>query len=153
MILDDATITTLIEEPEPTVEPAALAPTHRKGGHREAQQIVTSNAGSSFRVIVRQSTFDPLDFSVILGYELPESTRVFLLRRHNGNSHDHPNRLESTTVRGFHVHIATERYQIAGYKEDGYAEPTSAYHDLAGAIREMLSVANFTPPAQESLPI
>lgn len=78
---------------------------------------------------------------------------MFLLRRHNGNSHDHPNRIEATIVRGFHVHLATERYQVAGYKEDGYAAPTNAYGDLAGAIREMLSIANFEPPARESLPI
>lgn len=153
MILDDARIAALIEELKPTVEPAVLSPTRRKSAHREAQHTVETEAGSSFRLIVRQSTFDPLDFSVVLGYKLPESNRVFLLRRHNGSSHDHPNRLENTTVRGFHVHIATERYQIAGYKEDGYAEPTNAYADLAGAIRQMLTVANFQPPPQASLPI
>ncbi len=153
MILDDAQIAALIGEPKPTVEPAALIPTTHKGAHRETQQSVTTDEGSSFRLIVRQSTFDPLDFSVILGYELPETTRVFRLLRHNGNSHDHPNRLEQTVARGFHVHLATERYQLAGYEEDGYAEMTNSYGDLAGAIRSMIAVANFKPPRQESLPI
>ncbi len=88
-----------------------------------------------------------------LGYELPESTRVFRLRRHNGNSHDHPNRLEQAVVRGFHVHLATERYQLAGYEEDGYAETTNSYRDLAGAIHSMIAIANFSPPRQGSFPI
>jgi hypothetical protein len=153
MILDDAQIVALIDEPKPTVEPASLTPTTRKGSHREAQGSITTVKGSSFRLIVRQSTLDPLDFSVILGYELPETTRVFRLRRHNGNSHDHPNRIEQTVARGFHVHLATERYQLAGYEEDGYAETTNSYSDLAGAIRSMIAVANFKPPRQESLPI
>lgn len=156
MILDDAQIAALIGEPKPTVEPSALTPVTHKGthhAHREAQQSVATAGGSSFRLIVRQSTFDPLDFSVILGYELPESTRVFRLRRHNGNSHDHPNRLEQAVVQGFHVHLATERYQLAGYEEDGYAETTNSYSDLAGAIHSMIAIANFNPPRQVSFPI
>jgi len=153
MILDDNQIAALINEPKPTVEPAALSPTTHKGAHRETQKSITTAHGSSFRLIVRQSALDPFDFSVILGYELPETTRVFRLRRHNGNSHDHPNRLEQTVARGFHVHLATERYQLAGYEEDGYAEATNSYNDLAGAIRSMIALANFKPPPQASLPI
>jgi hypothetical protein len=56
-------------------------------------------------------------------------------------------------VTGFHVHVATERYQAAGFKEDSYAEATNSYIDLPGAIRHMLNVANFEPPAQTSLPM
>jgi hypothetical protein len=153
MILDDNQIAALVNEPKPTVEPAGLTPTARKGAHRETQKSIATAQGSSFRLIVRQSALDPLDFSVILGYELPETTRVFRLRRHNGNSHDHPNRIERTVARGFHVHLATERYQLAGYEEDGYAETTNSYSDLAGAIRSMIALANFKPPRQESLPI
>jgi hypothetical protein len=103
--------------------------------------------------MVRQAILDPDDFSVILGYEPPSSTAIFRLRRHNGPSHDHPNQLEGTLVTGFDVHMATERYQGAGFKEDGYAETTNLYSDLPGAIRHMLSVANFEPPAQTSLPL
>jgi hypothetical protein len=153
MILDDTQIAALISQPKPTVEPGALTPTVRKGAHRETQRSITTAQGSSFRLIVRQSTLDPFDFSVILGYELPDTTRVFRLRRHNGNSHDHPNRIEQTVARGFHVHLATERYQLAGYEEDGYAETTNSYSDLVGAIRSMIALANFKPPPQESLPI
>jgi len=119
MVLDDAQIQTLLAEPKPIVELAALNPTVAKGRHRESQRSVVRVNGSAFRLIVRQSILDPSDFSVILAHELPETTGLFRLRRHNGDSHDHPNRLEGSTVRGFHVHLATERYQLAGYREDG----------------------------------
>lgn len=104
--------------------------------------------GSRFRLFARQLTLDPLDLSVILGYEVP-SSRVFRLRRHNGNSHRHTNRLDGEIVRGFHIHMATERYQLAGLKE--YAEATTRYGDLAGAIDHMLDVAGLEPPAQGRL--
>jgi hypothetical protein len=42
-------------------------------------------------------------------------------------------------VTGFHVHVATERYQAAGFKEDSYAEATNSYIDLPGAIDTCLT--------------
>lgn len=153
MVLRDDQIQALVAERKPVVSPAGLLPQTVKGKHREAKAEVTGAAGSIFVVIVRQAVLDPSDFSVILGYEPPSSTAIFRLRRHNGSSHDHPNRLEGTVVTGFHVHLATERYQAAGFKEDGYAEPTNSYSDLPGAIRHMLQIANFEPPPQTSLPI
>lgn len=153
MVLDDAQIQTLLAEPKPIVELAALNPTIAKGRHRESQRSVVGVSGSAFRLVVRQSILDPSDLSVILAHELPETTGLFRLRRHNGDSHDHPNRLEGSTVRGFHVHLATERYQLAGYREDGYAEATNSYADLIGAVQHMLDVAHFAPPAQGTLPL
>jgi hypothetical protein len=153
MVIDDQQIRILTAERKPALEPALLVPTGLKGRHREPQHQVLGANGSGFRLIVRQSVLDPSDFSVILGYELPTTTAVFRLRRHNGDSHDHPNRIEGTKVRGFHVHLATGRYQIAGFREDGYAEPTNSYADLAGAISCMLAEAHFDPPAQTALAI
>lgn len=77
--------------------------------------------------------------------------RTKRLRRHNGSSHRHTNRLEGRVVRGFHVHLATERYQLAGLKEDDYAEATSNYGDLAVAIDHMLEAAGFESPSQGRL--
>jgi hypothetical protein len=151
MTLSDAQIAGLIAEPKPTVEVKALIPGKVAAGHRRSTKSVEGTAGSSFRLMVRQAIADPTDFSVILGYEVPQSNRLFLLRRHNGDSHRHPNRLEGTVARGFHIHLATERYQLAGFKEDGYAEATTSYSDLSGAIVHMLAVAAFQPPAQGSL--
>lgn len=154
MVLDDATIDRLTREPKPPLELAQLVPTRRKRAHRETHIEVEGREGSRFRVIVRQLVLDPLDFSVILGYLPSATTRVFHLRRHNGNSHVHTNRLEGTRLRfDFHVHVATERYQVAGFKEEDYAEPTDAYSDLPGAIAHMLDAAAFEPPEQEVLPV
>lgn len=153
MIVSDEQIEELVAEPKPSVGLASLLPQTVKGKHREARIDVVGDSGSSFRLLVRQAILDPDDFSVILGYEPPSSTAIFRLRRHNGSSHDHPNQIERTLVTGFHVHIATERYQAAGFKEDGYAEATNSYSDLPGAIRHMLDVANFEPPTQTSLPL
>ncbi len=93
MVLNDARIQALIAEPKPTVEPAALMPTTIKGRHRERQESVRGGDGSGFRLIVRQAMLDLSDFSVILGYEVAETTGLFRLRRHNGDSHEHSNRL------------------------------------------------------------
>lgn len=106
-------------------------------------------SGSKFRVLVRQREDNPLDFSVILGYLIPDSTRVFRLRRFNGLSHQHTNPLEGESFYAYHVHVATERYQLVpGYAEEHYATPTDAYVDLAGAIEHMLATAGFEPPEQ-----
>jgi len=93
---------------------------------------ITGSAGSRFRLLIRQSPFNPLDFSVILGY-LPENVSgLFRLRRYNGKSHKHTNRIEGSKFYEFHIHIATERYQDRGMDEDGFAEPTSRFSDLNG---------------------
>jgi len=151
VILTDETITTLLEESKPAVQVAALVPpTREKRGHRENQVQVTGAQGSNFRLVVRQLVRDPLDFSVLLAYEIPSSTRSFRLRRHNGASHSHTNKLEGTRLTGFHVHMATERYQAAGFKEEAYAESTDAYESLSGAIEHMLEVAGFEAQSQGS---
>ncbi|MBA3420894.1 MAG: hypothetical protein H0U12_03210 [Thermoleophilaceae bacterium] len=154
MVLDDTTIERLTRESKPSLELAQLMPAKRKRAHRETQLEVEGREGSRFRVIVRQLVLDPLDFSVILAYLPSGSTRVFRLRRHNGSSHVHSNKLEGTTIRfDFHMHTATERYQVAGFKEEDYAEPTDAYGDLPGAVAYMLEVAGFEPPAQRSMAV
>jgi hypothetical protein len=153
MILSDAQIGDLVAEPKPATTLASLIPQTRKGMHREARVDLVGRSDSAFRLMVRQATLDPDDFSVILAYEPASSTAIFRLRRHNGSSHDHSNRIEGTLVTGFHVHVATERYQAAGFKEDGYAQATNSYGNLPGAIQQMLDVANFEPPAQTSLPL
>lgn len=89
---------------------------------------------------------------MILGWEMPSLMRLFKLRRCNGRSHEHRNPLEQGEVFfDFHVHTATERYQIHGYSEEHYAKPTGAYTDLRGAIRHLLETCSFQPPAQGTL--
>jgi len=65
-----------------------------KRGHKERELDLIGESGSEFRIVIRQSSFNALDFSVILGYLPPSSTQLFRLRRYNGKSHEHSNLLE-----------------------------------------------------------
>lgn len=103
-------------------------------------------------MIVRQNQLDVLDFSVILGWEMPSLMRVFKLMRCNGLSHQHRNPIEGQEVFfDYHVHVATERYQLRGSSEEHYAEPTNAYMDLRGAIGHLLGTCGFASPEQGTL--
>ena len=106
-----------------------------KRGHKESElDIKGIDETSEFRLVFRQSITNPLDFSVILGFQIPNSTQVFRLRRYNGKSHEHTNKLENETFYDFHIHTVTERYQDSGFREDAFAETTNKYADFAGAI-------------------
>ena len=108
-----------------------------KWGHDESELVVIGEAQNEFRVILRKSKFNPLAFSAILGVRVPQSNRIFRLRRYNGKSHEHTNSLEKQTFYDFHIHMATERYQRLGDREpreDAYAEVTARFGDLTGAL-------------------
>lgn len=113
-----------------------------KRGHDERNLELTGAAGNRFCLILRKSRKNPLDFSVILAVRIPKSNRLFRLRRYNGKSHAHTNRIERQTFRGFHIHTATERYQERGDNEDDYAESTDRYGDFQGAWGCLASDAN-----------
>jgi hypothetical protein len=128
--------------------------TKPKHGHKEREFDMKGAAGSEFRLIFRQSEFNPLDFSVILAHRPPKTNQLFRLRRYNGKSHEHTNALEGRTFYDFHVHMATERYQDeSGLREDSYAEPTKSFADFHGAIRCMLGDCGFdvSPDTQRTL--
>ena len=114
-----------------------------KRGHDERGLEFTGGAGSEFRLIGRQSKRNPLDFSVILAVRVPQSNRIFRLRRYNGKSHEHTNLIEKMTFHDFHIHVATERYQQFGVREDAYAEWTDRYADFRGALNCLIDDANF----------
>ena len=116
-----------------------------KRGHCEEQLNLTGNANNEFRVILRRSDINRLDFSVILAVRVPGSSQWFWLRRCNGR-HEHTNRIEGVTFHDFHIHVATERYQEFGAREDAYAEPTDRYDDFDGALRCLIDEANFSEP-------
>ena len=119
-----------------------------KRGHKERELDITGADGSEFRLILRQSTLNPLDFSVILAYRMPESNQLFRLRRYNGRSHEHTNTLEGETFFAFHIHMATERYQDqSGLREDAFAVPTDRFADLHGALRCLQEDCGLVLPA------
>lgn len=117
-----------------------------KRGHKERELDLKGENGSDFRLIVRQSISNPLDFSVIIAYRPPQSNLLFRLRRYNGKSHEHTNVIEGMTFYGYHIHQATERYQLLGAREDSYAEKTDRFSDLQKAISCLISDCGFDVP-------
>lgn len=148
VIFSDQEIRELVEEPKraPTDWHDRIRPA-RKRGHAEQHIAVISDAGNVFRVIIRLNMINHLDFSVILSVQIARSNMVFRLRRYNGKSHEHTNHIERLTFYDYHVHMATERYQRAGMKPDGYAEPTDRYSDLRGALKCLINDANVKLPS------
>lgn len=144
----DAEIARLLaeEKPLPADWQRRFHPSSKRG-HEERELTVAGVDGNSFRLITRKNRFNPLDFSVILGVEIPLSNRLFRLRRYNGKSHEHTNQIEGNTFYDFHIHFATERYQSLGNRaprEESYAEITDRYGDATGALDCMLADAGFT---------
>lgn len=144
-VLTDAQIEALVNEPKALPADWVMRLRLKPGriGHTVRDMDVPGEHGSSFRIIIRQSVLNPLDFSVILGYRPETGPRVFRLRRYNGRSHEHRNRIEGDRFYDFHIHIATERYQQIGMDEDSYATPTDRYADLANAQNALVLDCGF----------
>jgi hypothetical protein len=141
--LSEQEIAVLIEEPKPLPKDYRTRILAKpKRGHKERELDLVGAAGSEFRLILRQSEFNPLDFSAIPAYRPRHSTTLFRLRRYNGKT-EHTNVIEGNTFYDFHVHEATERYQDSGLREDSYATPTDRYGDYAQAVRCMLQECGF----------
>ncbi len=144
----------LDQEIESLVQERKLLPTdwrnwtrlRPKRGHDEQHLDLTGDAGSEFRLILRQNQINLLNFSVILAVRAPHSNQIFRLRRYNGKSHEHTNHIEDVTFYDFHIHVATERYQEIGTREDAYAEPTDRYGDFYGALRCLIDDVNLAVP-------
>ena len=147
VVLSDEDIERLVAQEKPLPETfRGLLETRQRRGHRESRLTVTGVSGDEFVVMVRQSISNTMDFSVILGYQLPSSNRIFRLRRYNGKSHWHTNLLERDSFYDFHIHEATERYQQLGAKEDGYAAVSDRYATLDEAVGCMFENCGFQLP-------
>jgi len=142
--LTDQEIDGLLREPKPLPADCwAKLRLRPKRGHKERQLDVKSRAGHEFRLILRQSNLNALDFSVIVAVLSPRTNQVFRLRRYNGKSHEHTNTMEHQRFYDFHVHYATERYQDLGADEDAYAERADSYSDFRGALTCALKDCGF----------
>lgn len=132
-IIPDSEIKSLLEEDKPLPDNWRVTiKLRRKRGHYERQLNVTGEDGTKFHLIVRKSMRNEFDFSVILAAQLPNSNRIFRLRRYNGLSHEHTNRIEHEVFYDFHIHYATQRYQELGMNEDSYAARTDRYENYGG---------------------
>jgi len=81
--LDDLSIQTLLSmrKPLPADYQERLLP-RPKRGHAERELDIRTVEGTEFRIIIRQSMLNPLDFSVILAYRIPKTSHFFRLRRY-----------------------------------------------------------------------
>ena len=152
--LTDEEIQSLVTEPKPVAKNwfSRLKP-RPKPGHEETQLDITGSQGSEFRVMIRKSLINVLDFSVILGCCPKGSNVIFRLRRYNGKSHEHTNLIEKTSFYDFHIHEATLRYQEIGLREDFFANPTARYADLDSAIHCLMADCNIKLPVPEPPPL
>jgi hypothetical protein len=148
----DQEIAQLIREEKPLLQNyRSKIQLRDKRGHKERELDIDGAQGNQFRLILRQSDLNPMDFSIILAVFPPKSNQMFRLRRYNGKSHEHTNQLENRTFYDFHIHQSTERYQELGMQEDAYAEPTDRYSDYSSALRCMFHDCCFGTPQDPQL--
>ncbi len=147
-MLTDEQIAALLAEPKRVVTDP-LSSLRRKGAHLEATAKVAADSNADFRVVVRVSTVNPHNFSVILMHR-PRGGVWLRLRRYNGRSHFHTNRLEGNRFYAYHIHTATERYAATGGADlESYAEATDRYADYRGAYRCLLRDCGFGGPGPD----
>lgn len=146
-IFSDQEIAAMLEESKPLDgdwrKKTSLRP---KRGHKERDIDLEGAAGNAFKLILRQNNVNPFDFSIILAVYVPGTNRLFRLQRYNGKSHEHTNHIEGETFYDFHIHMATERYQELGAREDAYAEPTDRYGDFRSALQCVIDDAKIEVP-------
>ncbi len=131
----DNQIDALIKEPKSLVDNFRdLKILKSRKGHKENEIKINGQNNNQFKIVLLQSSINPLDFSIILGVYSAQSNQLFRLRRYNGKSHEHSNKIEKIKFFSFHIHTATERYQKIGAKEDTFAETTSRYSDFNSAV-------------------
>lgn len=147
VFFSDQDITRMIQERKPLPDNYGSRILFRvKRGHKERELDVDGSEGGKYRIILRQSNINTLDFSIILAVTPSGSNQPFRLLRCNGKSHEHTNLIEADTFDGFHIHKATERYQDLGANEEAFAEPTNCYSDFYSALRCFLEICCFEPP-------
>ena len=108
--------------------------------------LVMSSASSSDRTLSTRLTPQPF-----WRYISRNPTGLFRLRRYNGKSHEHTNSIEGDTFYDWHIHMATERYQGIGAREDAYAEVTDRYNNLDEALSCLFDDAGFDVPPKTQL--
>jgi hypothetical protein len=149
--LDDAEIERLmaVEKPLPDDWEARLrARPRREFSHKKASLPIQTSEGE-FTIIIRENVINSRNLSVIVAVSRPNGT-LFRLRRCNGLHGGHFNHLERQAITGCHVHRATERYQIAGYRKDAFAVASKGFTDAASALRLMLTECGFKVPEPTS---
>ena len=143
LTLTDAQIDELLRTPKRVQNPASRE--REEGKHLRRDYRVASDDGRhEFILFTRQSTIIKDGFSAGLRWRSKTGEEVMLLRG-NGADHPHVNALERDRFESeFHMHKATERYVLAGKRSEGHAEATDAFRTLAGALHEVMRIANIS---------
>lgn len=82
-ILNDQEIEHLIKEKKPLPKDySAKIQVRPKRGHKERELDLKGDGGDDFRIILRQSIINPLDFSIILAFRPLQSNILFRLLRY-----------------------------------------------------------------------
>lgn len=148
-MLSESEISTLLEDPKPIsskVISEALSGNNFKTSlynkHSVWSHSIKSKSGRIYVLTIRINVEYSNNFSVILRYKAEDGIE-YNLRRHNGIHAPHTNQIEKNKVTGYHIHKATERYQMKRKKIDTYAEKTDDYTDWKGAFTKMLDECGF----------
>ena len=158
-VLLDTEIAALLAESKPLPANWSSRLTLReKGGqmHRQREIEIEGDGGHRFRVVVRQNVLNQLDFSVILVFADADGTDYRLVRFNGRHPSQHTNKwekrkgLSNWSFRNrFHIHKATERYQVDGLEIDGYAEVTDRYDSFESALSEFVNENGIETPGSE----
>lgn len=132
-VLTDEKIAGLIAMPKQVTNPNARR--RSVGRHEQVNYTVSTNDGEmGFEVFARQSIRLTESFSCGLLWISPSGEKVTLIR-YNGMSHPHNNPIEGNEFRYCcHIHIATQRYIALNKQPETFAEETSRYRSLNGAL-------------------
>ena len=118
-----------------------------KDGHEQYNYKLQSETDDAeFELYTRQNLREGMedDFSCGISW-LSSNGESFTLKRYNGPSHQHKNHLEGILLElKPHIHLSTEKYVRANRKPEGYAEITSRYNSLKGALHCLVSDCNIT---------
>jgi len=143
LTLTDAQIEDLLRTPKRVQNPGSRE--REEGKHvRRDFRVHSEDGRHEFVLFTRQSTVIPDGFSAGLRWRSKTGEEVILIRC-NGADHSHVNALEREQFEAqFHVHKATEKYILAGKRSEGKAVPVDTYRTLAGALHEVLTLANIS---------
>lgn len=143
LTLTDAQIQEFLTCKKRVENPGSKARTEGKHVRRDFR-VVSDDGRHEFVLFTRQSTVIRESFSAGLRWRSKSGEEVILLRC-NGSDHPHGNSLERVEFGAqAHIHMATERYIVAGKKAESFANPTAQYVSLAGALHELVRLANIS---------
>jgi hypothetical protein len=98
-----------------------------------ANAATLESASARFTIYWRRSTMDSEDFSCGIAWDAPDGTAL-TLARYNGANHKHPPAFYQC-----HIHQATERAIREGRSPEFYAEISTRYSTVEGALHCLLT--------------